>query len=79
MKRMMKFDIEQPEYAFILYGQSRNSWLCKFGSNDIWVFKENNKGQSSCRQSSFEYKGIENALCGGDKFTPKRIVVIQMK
>ncbi|GAB1221882.1 hypothetical protein ENUP19_0085G0105 [Entamoeba nuttalli] len=76
---MLKFDIEQPQYAFTLYGQSRN-WLCKFGSNDIWVFKDNNnKEKSDCRQSSFEYKGIRNVLCGGEQFTPKRIVVIQMK
>ena len=44
--------------------------------------KENYKNESRCYQSeyNFDYHGIENALCGKyEYFTPKRILVIQMK
>ncbi|BFU20089.1 TLD, putative [Entamoeba histolytica] len=76
---MKKFDIKQPEYAFYLINQS-HSCLFAFGNgNDIHVCKENNKTQSYCQQQSFEYEGISNALCGKEDFTPKRIIVIEMK
>ncbi|BFU21524.1 predicted protein [Entamoeba histolytica] len=88
MKGMKKFDIKQPQYAFYLHNQS-NDYLFAFGGglfglfvfgyNDICVYKENNKTQSSCNPWSFEYKGISNALCGKDRFTPKRIIAIEMK
>ncbi|BFU26348.1 trichohyalin, putative [Entamoeba histolytica] len=80
---MMKFDIKIPEYAFYLHRQS-NNWLFVFGHGcgDIQVCKENDKRYSSCYQDSFEYEGIENALCGKqypERFTTKRIIVIEMK
>ncbi|BFU21428.1 trichohyalin, putative [Entamoeba histolytica] len=78
---MMKFDIEIPEYAFYLYNQSHDC-LFDFGIDDIFVCKENDKTKSLCYQCSFEYEGISNALCGKeipDRFTPKRIIVIEMK
>ncbi|BFU24067.1 trichohyalin, putative [Entamoeba histolytica] len=75
---MKKFDIEQPEYAFILFNQSDNR-LFEFGLGDIVVFKENIKTYSYCCQRNFEYEGISNALCGKHSFTPKRIIVIEMK
>ncbi|BFU20440.1 predicted protein [Entamoeba histolytica] len=75
---MMKFDIEIPEYAFYLYNQSYDS-LFSFGLGDFGVCKENYKTKSFCKQHSFEYEGIENALCGKGGFTPKRIIVIEMK
>ncbi|BFU25837.1 trichohyalin, putative [Entamoeba histolytica] len=75
---MMKFDIKQPRYAFYLYNQS-DDYLFEFGLDDIFVYKENNKTESSCYQNCFEYKGISNALCGKQDFTPKRIIVIEMK
>ncbi|BFU18508.1 trichohyalin, putative [Entamoeba histolytica] len=81
MKGMKKFDIKLPEYAFYLYNQSNND-LFAFGLDDIEVYKENNKTQSWCDQNSFEYEGISNALCGKqfpNRFTPKRIIVIEMK
>ncbi|BFU21283.1 trichohyalin, putative [Entamoeba histolytica] len=85
MKGMKKFDIIHPEYAFCLYNQS-NGWLFEFGYgggySDICVFKENYKTYSYCNQDSFEYEGIENALCGNEwpnDFTPKRIIVIELK
>ncbi|BFU24504.1 trichohyalin, putative [Entamoeba histolytica] len=78
MKGMMKFDIKEPQFAFYLYTQSDYS-LFEFGRGDIAVCKENYKTLSSCHQRSFEYKGISNALCGKYNFTPKRIIVIEMK
>ncbi|BFU24696.1 trichohyalin, putative [Entamoeba histolytica] len=79
---MMKFDIKQPEYAFYLCNQSSDC-LFAFGYyGDISVGKENNKTESYCYQHSFKYKGISNALCGKqlpERFTPKRIIVIEMK
>ncbi|BFU24978.1 predicted protein [Entamoeba histolytica] len=83
MKGMMKFDIKQPQYAFCLYNQSHDR-LFEFGFGyfgfcDIRVYKENNKTKSWCYQFSFEYEGIENALCGNHDFTPKRIIAIEMK
>ncbi|BFU19596.1 trichohyalin, putative [Entamoeba histolytica] len=82
MEGMKKFDIEQQQYAFYLYNKS-DDWLFsfgfEFGLGDILVHKENNKTQSYCKQYSFEYEGISNALCGKYYFTPKRIIVIEMK
>ncbi|EMS16812.1 hypothetical protein KM1_010050 [Entamoeba histolytica HM-3:IMSS] len=78
---MMKFDIILPQYAFKLCSQS-NDGLFSFGIDDISVFKENEKAESWCDQCSYEYKGISNALCGKQLpygFTPKRIIVIEMK
>ncbi|BFU22152.1 TLD, putative [Entamoeba histolytica] len=54
MKRMMKFDIEQPQYALKLYNKSYDR-LFSFGCGDIIVFKENNKTQSYCDQYSNKY------------------------
>ncbi|BFU26704.1 predicted protein [Entamoeba histolytica] len=84
MKGMKKFDIKQPQHAFHLCSQS-DSFLFEFGYGlfgfgyDIEVHKENDKTISHCRQCSFEYEGISNALCGNKWFTPKQIIVIEMK
>ncbi|BFU24830.1 predicted protein [Entamoeba histolytica] len=80
---MKKFDIKRPQYAFYLNNQSHHC-LFEFGyCGDIFVRKENNKTYSFCYQDSFEYEGIRNALCGkewpNNYFTPKRIIVIEMK
>ncbi|BFU22041.1 trichohyalin, putative [Entamoeba histolytica] len=82
---MKKFDIKQPERAFWLWNQS-DDCLFEFGcglfGHDISVGKENYKTQSYCIQDSFDYNGISNALCGKQLpkcFTPKRIIVIEMK
>ncbi|EMS14795.1 hypothetical protein KM1_334920 [Entamoeba histolytica HM-3:IMSS] len=78
MEGMKKFDIKEPEYAFYLYNQLCD-WLFDFGYCDITIGKENDKTRSCCRQLSFEYEGIESLLCGKYNFTPKRIMVIEMK
>ncbi|BFU24994.1 trichohyalin, putative [Entamoeba histolytica] len=81
MEGMMKFDIKQPQYAFWLWNQSHDFLFAFGGGSDILVGKENYK-ISWCDQLSFDYKGIENALYGKqypNHFTPKRIIVIEMK
>ncbi|BFU20582.1 TLD, putative [Entamoeba histolytica] len=76
---MKKFDIKTPEGAFCLFNQSHDCLFIFGFGHDIFVFKENYKTQSHCNQYSFEYEGISNALCGKYSFTPKRIIVIEMK
>ncbi|BFU18091.1 trichohyalin, putative [Entamoeba histolytica] len=80
LEGMIKFDIRQPQYAFYLYNKSHDI-LFSFGNGygDILVYKENDKTRSYCKQNTFDYKEIENALCGKYNFTPKRIIVIEMK
>ncbi|BFU22935.1 predicted protein [Entamoeba histolytica] len=86
MEGMKKFDIKEPGHAFWLCNQSYDI-LFGFGGDgkylkDIVVYKENTKTESYCNQRSFEYKGIRNSLCGKEfpeHFTPKRIIVIEMK
>ena len=51
---------------------------------NIFLKKENWKNESNCWQDEddFDYHGIEKALCGKarpTRFTPKRILVIQME
>ncbi|GAB1221000.1 hypothetical protein ENUP19_0062G0002 [Entamoeba nuttalli] len=83
MKGMKKFDIEIPQNAFYLFNQSDdNLFSFGYGLFDLVVYKENDKTKSYCNQRSFSYEGVSNALCGKqhpNNFTPKRIIVIQMK
>ncbi|BFU20592.1 predicted protein [Entamoeba histolytica] len=76
---MKKFDIKKSGYAFWLWNQSDNCLFALGCGHDICVYKENYKTKSYCKQSSFEYGGISNALCGKGGFTPKRITIIEMK
>ena len=80
----MKFDIkkDQKDDAFYLFDKS-DDCLFSIGWNNICINKQNK--QSDIHQnenSSFDYQGIENALIGKTGyrcFSPKRILVIQMK
>ena len=83
----MKFEIKDLKLGgYKLYEKSdRYANLITLG--DIELLKENWKNESYCSQyeNRFNYHGIEKALYGKagysihDKFTPKRILVIQMK
>ena len=83
----MKFEIKELKlFGGIWLFEKSDDSLISFG--DIYLRKENIEKQSFCEQYdySFEYHGIENALCGKEPnhkeeifFTPKRILVIQMK
>ena len=82
----MKFNITNyhgnKSYAFWLYEES-TCWLFKIGDNDIVVYKQDKYKTSifQDKKSSFDYKGIENALIGKigkELFEMKRLIVIQM-
>ena len=89
LNEMMKFEIKDTRFGHVLYDKSHD-YLAAFGN--IYLRKENNKMVSYCFKQNnqrFDYKGIDNALCGktrtdnnrvweGEFFTPKRIIVIQM-
>ena len=78
----MKFEIKDLQKGgYYLYEKSENHFI---SLGNIYLYKENNKNSSCCYQfeHEFDYHGIENALCGKIypyRFTPKRILVIQMK
>ena len=84
LKQPMKFEIKDLKLGGIyLFEKSVPNLICL---GNIYLYKENNK--SFCHQNDlFEYHGIENALRGetpnksgtANLFTPKRILVIQMK
>ena len=80
----MKFEIIDLKFGGYYLWEKIISELIYLG--DINLSKENKKNSSCCCQNEwkFNYHGIENALCGktigcGGKFTPKRIIVLQMK
>ena len=78
---MKQYDLrgEGGRYAFKLYSNT-SSKLFKIGKKDIDIRKE--KFSSYCYQtekSSFDYGMKYNCLVENVAFTPKRIVVIQMK
>ena len=81
----MKFEIKNPKQGYVRY---KNKYYRFMTLGDIRLMKNIKKEQSYCRQDNeaVDYHGIENALCGRTttdnekhNFTPKRILVIQMK
>ena len=86
LPKPMKFEITNLNCGYYLCEKSHEyERLIVLGN--IYLYKENKKNESYCRQDEnyFDYHGIENSLCGkqpypsGEDFTPKRILVIQMK
>ena len=79
----MKFEIKDLKNGGYLLWKKTIQYLITIGN--IYLSKENCKNKSCCFQDEdkFDYHGIEKALCGKeyypDYFTPKRILVIQMK
>ena len=71
------FDIIDTSYALRLKREN-DSQLIQIG--DIYLYKDISKDESFCEENydHFKYYGIGNALCGNEKFIPKRILVIQM-
>ena len=80
--KMMTFDIKDTKFGYIGYGKSSNL-LIKI-SSEILLYKQDQKAKSCCYQHKDRVccHGIENALLQGKdnevRFTPKRIIVIQM-
>ena len=89
LKQPMKFEIKDLKRGGIYLWEKSDDDLIKLGH--IYLKKENKKNKSYCYQNedNFDYHGIEKALCGktykfsnhplNEYFTPKRILVIQMK
>ena len=85
LTEMMKFEITNPNKSFRIYSSSSN-WLFSIGSDggnngldDITVMKRNyENGRNGCCQRCYNYKGIQNALCGSKEFDIQRFVIIQM-
>ena len=88
LNKPMKFEIIENCWGVgYVLDTSEKGFLIKMG--DINIYKKGNEQYSFISKSynkNFNYHGIENALCGKqpDKygnayFTPKRILVIQMK
>ena len=80
----MKFDVKKDfrkNQVFYLFQKSDN-WLFQIG-HDIYICKQNEKSTIYQNEhSSFDYQGIEEVLIGrtgGWCFSPKRIMVFQMK
>ena len=80
----MKFEITRPNTGYILYDKSD---ICLIQLGNITLKKAPYQKKSNCvdHWGTFDYHGIKKALCGktdgdfgGEYFTPKRIVVIQM-
>ena len=79
---MKKFNIKYPEDAFFLYNKSHDR-LFGIGYCDIVIFKKGSEYKPYCIQSSFNYEGMRNTLCGkeysSNPFELKQFIVIQMK
>ena len=82
LNQPMKFEIKNVSFrsGYLLYPKSFYV-LIRIGI--IWIMKENKKYKSFCfeKEYDFDYKGIENAICGksNERFTIKHFVVVQMK
>ena len=85
LQQPMKFEIKDLKWGGYKLKEKSSDYLITLG--DIVLYKENNKNESLCYQfeNRFDYHGIYKALCGktyynySGYFTPKRILVIQMK
>ena len=86
LNQPMKFEIKNLHWGGIYLHENKSGWLIFLG--DISLRKEHAKHRSCCGQNEYEfdYHEINEALCGkigswdrGQHFTPKRILVIQMK
>ena len=79
----IKFEIKHLNYGGICFCEKSSDRLIDLGN--IVLKKQNWKKESFCFQheSNFDYHGFGNALSGKtgyyNNFTPKRILVIQMK
>ena len=77
---MKKFNITEPQHAFILCQKSDSYYLFSIGAGvDIGVYKKNYSNGGWGTQCSFNYEGHQDVLKGSDfNFEMKRFVVIQM-
>ena len=78
---MKKFNVSSPSNAFKLYSKSSGNELFRFGDGSDFRIDKKGKTVSYCSNNGhYNYSGISDALRGtSNTFTPKRIIVIQMK
>ena len=62
IEKPMKFEIKKPNDAFFCHVKSDND-LLSIG-RDIHIYKKGNRTKCYCRQTTFDYHGINDALCG---------------
>lgn len=88
----MKFEIKETYFGYQLFKKDAISLIeignISLNKNGDLTESENsssddsdrfNPGECECEQDErFDYRDIENALCGKSVFIPKRIIVIQM-
>ena len=81
----MKFEMKNSSHGYWLF-KKEDHHLILLGN--MTLFKKQRKNESYCSQHDkyFDYHGITNSLCGKQQndyghmiFSPKRILVIQMK
>ena len=81
----MKFNVKEgyEEWSFQLYQKEWGALFAVGSGNDICVKKQNRSNKCYCKQASYDYHGIENALIGGNQqkmaFGLQRLLVYQMK
>ena len=73
-----RFNLRMNDQPFAMRTSSNDTMFIFGNGCDIRVCKFGVLG-SYCSQSSYDYKGMMNVLCGQRNFLPKRVVVIQMK
>ena len=79
LNQPMKFEIKNMKWVGYKLYEKTNNWLIELG--DIKLYKKDSVSKSNCEQneySSFDYHGIDKALCGKLNIKPRRILVIQM-
>ena len=89
LNQPMKYEIKDTEYGgYELFNTEKESRLIRIGNINLST-KDDCLCYCEQNENLFDYHGIENALCGktyiykrhplNEYFTPKRILVIQMK
>ena len=71
LNSMKKFDIDKLQYAFRLYNKSSVD-LFSIGNCDIYIYKKGCKYKPYCRQSVFNYEGIQI------HYVEKKVLIIHL-
>ena len=82
---MMKFEYTKNDWAHLVYSKTDDVLIGIGTGHDLCLRKSNTKSDSFYQQFDddyFDYHGTQNVILGrngSNSFTPKRIIVIQMK
>ncbi|ELP86590.1 hypothetical protein EIN_162240 [Entamoeba invadens IP1] len=74
-----KFSALESRGVVFLPEKDEDQRLVCFGAGlwDLQICKQNAFWVGTCVQRSFDYLGLEQALCGSRNFCPQRVVVLQ--